>query len=154
MCAIVDAHIASEVFSPDGPEAGQKFLEWINAGTGRLVTGGKLLQELYKTPAIKWMKEARFTGAMKIVNEQEVDELTEQLERGNQCQSDDSHVVALAQISGARLLYSNDKDLHKDFKNPILINNPRGKIYSTNEYHHFSENHKKLIEDKDLCRAN
>ncbi|MYH42126.1 MAG: hypothetical protein F4017_01170 [Acidimicrobiaceae bacterium] len=47
------------------------------------------------------------------------------------CRSDDHHVIALAQISGARLLFSNDKDLHKDFKNRQLIDQPTGTVYST-----------------------
>ena len=31
------------------------------------------------------------------------------------CRSNDPHVIALAQINGARLLYSNDEALQKDF---------------------------------------
>ena len=43
--------------------------------------------------------------------------------------SDDPHVLTVAQMSGTRLLYSNDGDLHQDFKNRGLVNNPRGNIY-------------------------
>ncbi len=46
MCAIVDANVANEVFGPCKSEAGKKFYDWINAATGRLVVGGKLLAEL------------------------------------------------------------------------------------------------------------
>ena len=46
MCAIVDANVANEVFGPNQSEAGKKFYDWINAATGRLVVGGKLLAEL------------------------------------------------------------------------------------------------------------
>ena len=41
------------------------------------------------------------------------------------------HVLALAQVSGARLLYSNDQTLQRDFKNSKLIKNPRGNVYTT-----------------------
>ena len=33
----------------------------------------------------------------------------------------------LPRIGSARLLYSNDKDLHEDFGNKVLIDEPRGK---------------------------
>ena len=62
-----------------------------------------------------------------------MDKGEEKLLQEERCRSNDTHVIALAQISGARLLYSNDKDLHVDFKNKRLIDEPRGKIYSTNE---------------------
>ena len=42
--------------------------------------------------------------------------------------SDDEHILALALVSGARLLFSGDKDLHDDFKNPNIIS-PRGNVY-------------------------
>ena len=45
-------------------------------------------------------------------------------------QSDDPHILALAQIGGARLLYSDDQPLHGDFKNAALLD-PPGAIYST-----------------------
>ena len=51
------------------------------------------------------------------------------VERGV-CQSNDQHVIALAIVSGARLLYSNDRRLQRDFKDRRLID-PPGKVYST-----------------------
>ena len=54
-----------------------------------------------------------------------------ELQDAGACQSNDLHVLALAQVSGARLLYSNDLSLHQDFGNRDLISRPRGKIYST-----------------------
>ena len=59
---------------------------------------------------------------------------------------------ALAKISGARLLYSNDKDLHQDFKDKNLIDNPRGRVYSTLESKNFSVSHSRLLKKRDLCR--
>ena len=44
--------------------------------------------------------------------------------------SDDVHILALARASGARLLYTGDKNLMTDFKTKSIIDNPRGKIYS------------------------
>jgi len=50
------------------------------------------------------------------------------------CESDDPHVIALAQISGARILCSRDKNLHKDFTNSELVNDPRGRIYQNSSH--------------------
>ena len=69
---------------------------------------------------------------------------TEELKKAGVCQSDDAHVIALAQVSNARLLYTRDRNLQQDFKNKGLLDNPRGKIYS-------APSHKHLLR-KGLCR--
>ena len=74
-----------------------------------------------------------------------MDKGEEKLLQEERCRSNDTHVIALAQISGARLLYSNDKDLYVDFKNKHLIDEPRGKIYSTNEDKNFTNSHARLL---------
>ena len=53
---------------------------------------------------------------MRIVNKSDVDARTEQIQSEGAIRSDDPHVIALAQVSGARLLYSNDGNLQQDFK--------------------------------------
>ena len=53
MCAIVDANVAGEVFGEGVSPAGRKFFNWLNGGSGRLVVGGKLLQELEGTQSFK-----------------------------------------------------------------------------------------------------
>ena len=81
-----------------------------------------------------------------------MDEREKELNEEGRCHSNDTHVIALAQITGARLLYSNDKDLHEDFKNKRLIDEPRGKVYSTNEDKNFTNAHEKLLNNRNLCR--
>ena len=151
MCAIVDANVAHEVFSSDRPEAGVKFFNWIKT-RGRLVVSGKLLEELNQTPARRWVRQALIAGLIRGVGESEVNVRTEELRNEGKCRSDDPHVLALAKISGARLLYSNDKDLHQDFKDKNLIDNPRGRVYSTLESKNFSVSHSRLLKKRDLCR--
>jgi hypothetical protein len=51
------------------------------------------------------------------------------------CKSDDPHIIALAQISGARLLCSHDEGLANDFTNVELIK-PRGKVYKNASHAH------------------
>ena len=68
-------------------------------------------------------------------------------------QSDDPHILALAVVSGARLLYSNDRLLQHDFKNPALINQPRGKVYSTLYNAAFNQAKRRLLRNAPPCRG-
>ena len=76
----------------------------------------------------------------------------ELLTGGETCRSNDQHVIALAQVSGARLLYSDDGDLHEDFKNNRLINRPRGVVYSTKNGDNLTPAHRNLLGRTDICR--
>ena len=151
MCAIVDANVAREVFGLDRPAAGAEFFKWINQEGGRLVTGGKLLEELERTPAREWVRQAMLSGFVRNVGDAEVD--ARAVELRDSCISNDPHVIALAQVSGARLLYSNDGNLHRDFGNKELIDAPRGKVYSTRDDKSFRDHHRRLLRRRDLCRS-
>ena len=159
MCAIVDANVASEVFGSRPRPAGEKFFAWLNKGSGRLVVGGKLLVELEASSQHfrKWASEVALAGRMRIVSKGKVDARAERIESEGAIRSDDPHVLALAQISGARLLYTNDGDLQKDFRDKKLINNAPGKIYSTDEENNpnkeFRPAHRRLLARRDLCRV-
>ena len=155
MCAIVDANVAGEVFGPNRPPAGGKFLDWINNGSGRLVIGGKLFTELSDScPGFRdWAKDAQLAGKMRIANKISVAEKTEQIRKEKLCRSDDPHILALAQISGARLLYSNDVNLQHDFSDKKLIDNPRGKVYSTLMGKELNTSHRSLLKRTDLCQS-
>ena len=155
MCAIVDANAASEVFGDAFSPAGRAFFEWINKGKGRLVADGKLLAELEKlTKFREWSQKALLSGILRTVNTVEVNTRTDQIKNSGMCRSNDAHVVALAQVSGARLLYTNDKPLHRDLKNMHLIDNPRGKIYSTTgDDKSVTRVHQRLLGTKNLCRS-
>lgn len=158
MCAIVDANVVSEVFGTNPPEAGMEFLLWIERNVnGRLVVGGKLLDELYNSsPGFReWASEVQRSGNMRRIKKEQIDVQEEKLREASEYVSDDPHIIALAQVSGARLLYSNDKKLQQDFNNKELIDNPRGKVYTTNHGREaFSDSHKGLLAKKDLCQAN
>ena len=130
MCAIVDANAFHEVFreSPARPPAGRGFFDWIRKGDGRLVVGGKLREELDRAGLKDWMRTALRAGRLRFVDDESVDRRAEELDDEGACQSNDSHVVALAEISGARLLYTNDKKLQGDFTKLVQ----KGRVYSTN----------------------
>ena len=152
MCAILDANAASEAFGKHAPEAATKFIERINKGKLQLVVGGKLLDELEITSAREWLKEGITSGAILTENEDVVDEKTRTVRNEGVLKSNDPHVIALAQVSRSRLLYSNDGDLRDDFRNKNLIDQPRGRIYSTKEQKNFVRSHKALLARKDLCQ--
>lgn len=153
MCAIVDANVASEVFGSSPSPAGDRFFDWIERGSERLVVGGKLLEELETgSPGFReWARQAELSGTMRVFDESEVGARTEQIERERIHTSDDPHVLALAQLSGARLLYSNDRGLRRDFKDTRLINNPAGLIYSTLRSRNFGRSHRQLLGRTDIC---
>ena len=109
--------------------------DWIASEQGRLAVGGLLLTELLRVGSARrllrnWVR----TGRARITPTDEVAAETRAIE--DDCQSNDAHVIALARVSGARLLCSSDGDLHTDFRNPALISRPRGSIYQTSDHTH------------------
>ena len=161
MCAIVDVNVAPEVFGPKPSPAGREFYDWVDkAPHGHLVVGGKLYNELKKgSPGFReWAKQAALAGLMTVFDEKKVDDRTDEIKRSGQYRSDDPHVLALAQVSRARLLFTNDELLGEDFGNKSLIDKPRGRVYHTRDIHvpndnkEFSNAHRRLLNDKRLCR--
>ena len=154
MCAILDANVAHQVFGTHRPPAGEAFFTWINSGSMRLVVGGRLLEELDNDARFRiWRQQAVQAGRIRVFNAAEIEVRTAALWNEGACQSDDPHVLALAQVSGARLLYSNDLFLHQDFGDRQLISSPRGKIYSTRGSGELRDSHRRLLRRNDLCRV-
>ena len=154
MCAILDADVAHQVFGKRRPPAGEAFFAWINSGGIRLVAGGKLLEELDNDARFRiWRQQAVQAGRILIFSVHEIEARMAELQDAGACQSNDLHVLALAQVSGARLLYSNDLSLHQDFENRDLISRPRGKIYSTHAGGQIQDSHRRLLRTNDLCRV-
>ena len=139
MCAIVDVNTSHQVFGKDRPEAGVRFADWVKRGN-KVVVGGKLLRELMKDSNFKhWFGEASRTGRTARVNDDDVDARAAKLEQENGWQSNDHHIIALAQLSKARLLFTNDARLQSDFKKL------KGKVFSTLATERFSSSHKSLL---------
>ena len=152
MCAILDNDVAHQVFGRDRPPAGVAFRRWIDSGRGQLVVGGQLRRELAATQAFRlWLQQALLEGRARSVNDSEVEKRATDLRQAGVCRSNDPHVVALAQLSNARLLYSNDDDLRQDFGNKTLIDRPRGKVYSTKQSNDFQKSHERLLNQRRLC---
>lgn len=152
MCAIIDANVGHQLFGNKPPEAGAYFLDWLTRGKGRLVVGGDLRQELEKSEKFKRLL-LELERANKAINihGREVDEATNALRNQKTCMSNDQHVLALAKVSGARLLFTNDQDLQKDFKNRQIIGGIPGKVYTTLRRSSVTRTHKDLLGRSDLC---
>ena len=128
MCAIVDANVRDEVFGEAASPAGKFFLDWLTTGRGKLVVGGKLREELADNQNFKlWLSQAVQAGRARILDDGKVDSVTSDVLAESVCQSNDPHVIALARVSGVRLLYTNDGQLQQDFKTIIQ----EGVIYTT-----------------------
>ena len=153
MCAIIDANVAHELKGTDRHEAGTRFLDRVDSGKLPLVVGGKLREELYRTPIWEWIRQALLAGKALSFDDDEVDRKTTELQDLGGYISDDPHIIALAQISPARLLYSNDRALQTDFKKKGLVDGRRGRIYSTLMYKSFKDSHRRLLDRRDLCKA-
>ena len=167
MCAIVDTNVVHEVFGRQPTDAGEGFFRWLNSDKGKLVVGGKLKEELMgKKPKkgeklkqeIKgvfefrvWAAQAKLSGRLINMDDNRVNQETEKVRRSGKLKSDDPHIIALAQVSGARLLFSHDKGLQDDFGNPAIINKPRGKVYCTLENKDFTKDKRDLLE-RHRCR--
>ena len=154
MCAIVDANVVGQVFGKKRPPAAEHFLQWLSSPRGELVVGGKLHEELsVHRLFLQWFATAiRYRNARTVMHA-EVEYLATELRQQGIYKSDDPHVLVLALVSGARLLYSNDPDLIEDFTNPKIISNPRGKVYTTARNDNITRVHRQLLARRDLCRA-
>ncbi len=129
MCIIIDANIIAFFFNEPNHKDNEPVHKWIEEGDGRLIYGGQLKKELSK------VKEARriLAGWKRagIALDRSGDKLDAQelIVKRMVKKSDDPHVLALALESGARILYTDDKNLMTDFKNRNIIPTPPGKIY-------------------------
>ena len=102
--------------------------KWIDDGQGRLIVGGPLTQELSKVGGAADQMQSWLQAGLAFREDTAKIEL-EQGRIEGRCSSNDPHIIALARVSGARLLCSSDKKLHTDFRDRALINNPRGAVY-------------------------
>lgn len=160
MCAILDSNVTNQVGTSSRLGAAQGFYDWLMEGRGSLVYSDKFLKEEVFVPSIS--KDAK---RMIVEFEQsgiaiKADPIKMEKERrylqtmtANINSNEDLEILALARATGARLLFSNDKKLHEDFKNALIVNNPRGKIYTTNDSRTgYTSAHRKLLDHPEICK--
>jgi len=162
MCVIIDADpsyvrtsLAHQFFSNPPDDKLKPVWDWLTepSQNGRLVTGGKAADELLKMGAPRrFIRALAQAGRLRLIPKAEVEAEQTIVLATELCQSDDPHIIALARVSGARVLCSHDKALHADFsakpprgKNPHLVSKPRGKIYQ-------NATHRHLLQHSAACR--
>ena len=154
MCVIIDANAAHQVFGDSKTEAGEFLLRRLSPRI-KLAVGGELLDELERIGGFsRWLRAARRTGHARLVSDDEVNSEADALRAQDACQSNDHHVLALANVSGARLLFTNDNALQADFGNRQIIGGTRGRIYTTNRSTEVSAAHRSYFSGRwRLCEG-
>ena len=130
MCIIIDTNKIHEFLNEPPSDDTRPIHDWVAKKSGSLIytTYGQYGDEL-KTVQKRLLTYYRSGKATHIGKEKIISEEAK-LQVANEHISDDVHILALARASGARLLYTGDKNLMTDFKTKSIIDNPRGKIYS------------------------
>ena len=122
VCLIVDTNLAGLVFGGTHHPDFEPVIEWLTSEkkNGVLVVGGLLAEEMENADKTRrFILTLRRAGRAMVFPEVETELESERVKM--KCKSNDSHVIALARISGARILCSNDKTLHEDFTDKELI---------------------------------
>lgn len=134
MPLIIDNNRISDFSKSNGkPLAAQEIFRYIhnNKNKIRLAICRALMDEIKKGAnmlalyaecdrlgILVWPKEEEYTLELNLLSRIPHD-------------SNDLHILALARATSSRLLYSDDTALIKDFKNKLLIDNPRGKAFQS-----------------------
>ena len=153
MCTIIDNDVVHQLFGVNPTEAGVYFLRWLARGNGGIVVaGGVLFRELAQNPNfLKFFTDRLQAGRARRIADVDVNIAEEEIRAQAICNSNDVHVLALARVSGARLLFTNDRDLQEDFRNRQIIAGTRGRIYTTVDYSDVRRTHRDLLNRTDLC---
>lgn len=159
MCIIVDTDKISALLSGLDGANGDPIRKWLGiAGTGddfrveranadrrgsktargRLVytIGGKFEEEICERVNAKHRLEALLdAGRARYISWSRVESEQKRLLDEGGFKSNDSHVLALAIVSGARVLYTGDKKLMSDFKNKEIVDGDKGKVYQCSSHY-------------------
>jgi len=136
VCVIIDTQLLHQVFRNVHPNYSD-VNRFLSQNKIQLVYGGKLKREYVR---LGWFRRLLLRldqqGSARKVDDVKVDSESVQVSNKGLCISNDPHIVALARISGARILCSMDIDLIEDFGNKELIDDPRGKFYKNSSHNH------------------
>jgi hypothetical protein len=143
MCIIIDANMVGVVFAEPIRDDYRPIFDWILKRDGRLVYGGKLAGELERSE--KFKRAIKTWGESGKAVRKSDDEIRrqEKLLKGK-TRSNDPHVLALARISNARILCTNDDNLIADFKDRRIVpgsGERRGKVYRNASHQRLLKHH-------------
>jgi len=133
MCLIIDTNVAHFLVRPDSIRT-RPIVQWIMAG-GTLVWGGRLTEELrHNRKVAGFLAVLERQGQMRSVAKAELK--GEIVRIKTRCRSDDAHIIALARLVRARILFTDDKRLRKDSLDRDLIDRPKGRLYTDADDQH------------------
>ena len=136
MCrVIVDAHFIHEVVSKTCCQDLLPIRTAIMQRKLTLVYGGTKLRKEFASVQSQLATLDR-AGMASLMPQMDVDQEEKQLEESPHLKSNDAHIIALARISGSRLLCTNDQTLQTDFKNLNLLQSPKGNVYKNGSHKH------------------
>ncbi len=139
MCLILDANIFSAFLDPKNDDM-KPVRDWLHK-MGNIVYSPTETLEKELNKSLKMVNYFKFlsgSGQLTRIPKKKVEDTEISLKKEKELKSNDAHIIALALVSGAKLLVSGDEDLHTDFKKIV-----KGKIYQ-------NKNHKKLL-TKNTC---
>lgn len=137
MCLIIDTNVLTSMLDASHP-AGRLVLRWLLQGDGLLAQGGQLTEEARRVREVQsTLLELKRAGRLfdAHAHDPTAFETAVQYYDGA-CTSNDAHVLAVAQLSGARTLATNDRALTEDFKNAALLPRPRGRVLHDESHGH------------------
>jgi hypothetical protein len=134
MCLIIDANVAHEFNAPMTDDA-KPIQRWIDKRKGQIAIGGQLTKELTKTKLRSLLLELYRANIAVVYNKEKLEAEEKAVSRLGLCESNDVHVLALARVSGARVVFSKDGPLATDFTN-VRIVTPRGRVYKRAAHAH------------------
>ena len=154
---IVDTNVHGDVFpfgsSPDSRSvAGKQLFKWLDSPSGRMVIGGKYRRdELTQDDAFNtWLNEAMKDGRIRRIPDPDVDHEEQALISRGGLKSNDAHILALARVSKAGILYTRDERLRKDFKDSDF-GPPGGLLYPDGESRNATGHRRRMLNRMDTC---
>lgn len=136
MCIILDANLFGKFDDPHNEDM-QPVHRWLSKQYGKVVySDTESLRNEWKKGGSRLLERLRQDGSLKLVSRTDVEKMERAL--AGKIESDDPHIVALALVAAVRVLVSNARALHRDFKNIV-----GGSIYQT-------KSHTRLLK-RDTC---
>lgn len=139
MCIILDVNCFSKLMDPANHDM-KPVRDWLEKKNGKIAYSDthKFKQEWKNRVKTFVLNESIVAEKLKIVNRQRVEAEISKLKSIGTLKSDDEHIIALAIVTEVKVLVSEDKKLHEDFKKLV-----GGSVYQ-------QASHKRLLRP-DMC---
>ena len=144
MCVIVDASVVGLVFSHPRRADYRPLWDWLEKRGGMLIYGGRLAASGELRGVRTLLVRLKQAGQAYECPKADVDREEKVVKKLGLCKSNDPHVIAIARVSGARVLCAEDHALEADFKNLSLVPKPKGSIYK-------NVTHSRLLKHNRIC---